>query len=172
VFVSASAAYNTSSSSLSAVPAVGQQLPTVNLSGGRYGGTVIVGVTIPLYDGGLRSAVLAQARNDADSASTRLTRSREEAVRQIVTAQNTLQSSIAAHAAAKELLAASQTTYDAAFDAYRQGVGSVTDALLAQNQLLAAKNADADSYSAALSAAATLALATGSVDSIPTQANW
>jgi outer membrane protein len=172
VFISASAAYNTNSSSLSAVPAVGQQLPTVNLSGGRYGGSVIVGVTIPLYDGGLRSAVLAQARNDADSASTRLARSREEAVRQIVTAQNTLQSSIAAHAAAKELLAASQTTYDAALDVYRHGVGSVTDAVLAQNQLLAAKNADADSYSATLSAAATLALATGSVDSIPTQANW
>ena len=172
VFVSASGAYNTGSSSISAVPAIGQQMPTVNLSGSRYGGSVIVGVTSPLYDGGLRSAVLAQARNDADSASTRLARSREEAVRQIVTAQNTLQTSLAAHAAAKDLLAAAQTTYDAAFDAYRQGVGSITDALLAQNQLLAAKNADADSYSAALSAAATLALATGSVDSIPTRTGW
>ncbi|NPT47856.1 TolC family protein [Paraburkholderia sp. 1N] len=172
VFVSATGAYNTGSSSISAVPAIGQQLPTVNLSGGRYGGSVIVGVTIPLYDGGLRSAVLAQARNDADSASTRLTRSREEAVRQIVAAQNTLQTSLAAQAAAKELLAAAQTTYDAAFDAYRQGVGSVTDALLAQNQLLAAKNADADSYSSALSAAAALALATGSVESIPMRDNW
>ena len=172
VFVSANGAYNTGSSSISAVPAIGQQLPTVNLSGGRYGGSVIVGVTIPLYDGGLRSAVLAQARNDADSASTRLTRSREEAVRQIVTAQNTLQTTLAAQAAAKELLAAAQTTYDAAFDAYRHGVGSVTDALLAQNQLLAAKNADADSYSGALSAAAALALATGSVESIPMRDNW
>ncbi|NDY74942.1 TolC family protein, partial [Desulfobacter hydrogenophilus] len=130
---------------------------------GRYGGSVIVGVAIPLYDGGLRSAVLAQARNDADSASTRLIRSREEAVRQIVAAQNTLQTSLAAQAAAKELLAAAQTTYNAAFDAYRQGVGSITDALLAQNQLLAAKNADADSYSSALAAAAALALATGSI---------
>ncbi|MFM0738758.1 TolC family protein [Paraburkholderia xenovorans] len=172
VFVSATGAYNTGSSSINAVPAIGQQLPTVNLSGGRYGGLVIVGVTIPLYDGGLRSAVLAQARNDADSATTRLARSREEAVRQIVTAQNTLQTSLAAQAAAKELLAAAQTTYDAAFDAYRHGVGSVTDALLAQNQLLAAKNADADSYSAALASAAALALATGSVDSIPSQPNW
>ncbi|NML97936.1 TolC family protein [Paraburkholderia sp. RP-4-7] len=172
VFVSATGAYNTGSSSISAVPAIGQQLPTVNLSGGRYGGSVIVGVTIPLYDGGLRSAVLAQARNDADSASTRLTRSREEAVRQIVAAQNTLQTSLAAQAAAKELLAAAQTTYNAAFDAYRQGVGSVTDALLAQNQLLAAKNADADSYSSVLSAAAALALATGSVESIPMRDNW
>jgi outer membrane protein len=172
VFVTASGAYNTGNSSISAVPSIGQQLPTVNLSGGRYGGSVIVGVTIPLYDGGLRSAVLAQARNDADSASTRLARSREEAVRQIVVAQNTLQTSLAANAAAKELLAAAQTTYDAAFDAYRHGVGSVTDALLAQNQLLVAKNADADSYSGALSAAAALALATGSVDSIPKQSSW
>ncbi|WP_438395775.1 TolC family protein [Caballeronia sp. DA-9] len=172
VFLSANGAYNTGSSSISAVPGIGQQLPTVNLSGGRYGGSVIVGVTIPLYDGGLRSAVLAQARNDADSASTRLARSREEAVRQIVTAQNALQTSLAAHAAAKDLLAAAQTTYDAAFDAYEQGVGSVTDALLAQNQLLAANNADSDSYSGALSAAAALALATGSVDSIPAQSAW
>jgi outer membrane protein len=172
VFLSATGAYNTGSSSISAVPGIGQQLPTVNLSGGRYGGSVIVGVTIPLYDGGMRSAVLAQARNDADSASTRLTRNREEAVRQIVAAQNTLQTSLAAQAAAKELLAATQTTYDAAFDAYTHGVGSVSDALLAQNQLLAAKNADADSYSSALSAAAALALATGSVESIPMRENW
>ncbi|AME24145.1 TolC family protein [Burkholderia sp. PAMC 26561] len=171
VFLSANGAYNTGSSSISAVPSIGQQLPTVNLSGGRYGGSVIVGVTIPLYDGGLRQAVLAQARNDADSASTRLARSREEAVRQIVTAQNTLQTSLAANAAASELLSAAQTTYDAAFDAYRQGVGSITDALLAQNQLLVAKNASADSYSGALSAAAALALATGSIDSVAARSN-
>lgn len=164
VFLSASGAYNTSDSSLSAVPAIGQQLPTVNLSGGRYGGSVIIGVSIPLYDGGLRSAALAQARNDADSATTRLERSREEAVRQIVGAQNVLQTSLTAHEAAKELLSAAQTTYDAAFDAYKHGVGSVTDALLAQNQLLAAKNAYVESYSNALSAAASLALATGAID--------
>ena len=44
------------------------------------------------------------------------------------------------------------------------GVGSITDALLAQNQLIAAQDAYADSYSAALSAAASLALATGEMD--------
>jgi outer membrane protein len=169
VFLSATGAYNRGSAAISAVPPVGQQLPTVNLSGGHYGGSVIVGVTIPLYDGGLRSAVLAQARNDADSATTRLARSREEAVRQIVSAQNALDTSLSAYAAAKELLAAAQTTYDAATGAYRHGVGSVTDALLAQNQLLIARNAAADSYSGALSAAAALALATGSIDSLVNQ---
>ncbi len=135
----------------------------MNLSGSHRSGNVFVGVTIPLYDGGLRSAVLMQARNDADSASEQLTRTRQEAVRQVVSAQNTLSTSLASNDAAKALVAAAQTTYDAAFAAYRHGVGSITDALLAQNQLIAAQNAYADSYSAALSAAATLALATGEI---------
>ncbi|MGX7003296.1 hypothetical protein [Caballeronia sp. KNU42] len=46
------------------------------------------------------------------------------------------------------------------------GVGPITDALLSQNQLIAAQNAYADSYSAALSAAASLALATGEIGTI------
>lgn len=78
-------------------------------------------------------------------------------------AQNALQTSLASHEAAQALRDAAQTSYDAALTAYRNGVGSVTDATLAQSQLLAAKNADADSYSAALSAAAALALATGTI---------
>jgi outer membrane protein len=108
-----------------------------------------------------------QARNDADSASAQSAHTRDEAVRQIVAAQNALATSLAANGAAKALLDATQTTYDAAFAAYRHGVGSITDALLAQNQLLAAQNAYADSYSAALSAAASLALATGEIGGAP-----
>ncbi|KWI98696.1 RND transporter [Burkholderia ubonensis] len=165
VFMSASTSYSSGGTAITALPAVGQQAPTVNLNGSRYGGGVYVGVTIPLYDGGLRSAVLMQARNDAESASARLTRTKEEAVRQIVAAQNALQTSLASHEAATALVAAAQTTYDAALTAYRNGVGSVTDATLAQSQLLAAKNADVDSYCGALSAAASLALATGTIGS-------
>lgn len=163
VFVSASTSYSTGRLGVTALPSIGQQAPTVNLNGSRYGGNVFVGISIPLYDGGLRSAVLMQARNDAESAAARLTRTQEEAVRQIVAAQNALQTSLASHEAAQALRDAAQTSYDAALTAYRNGVGSVTDATLAQSQLLAAKNADADSYSAALSAAAALALATGTI---------
>ncbi|NWN13317.1 TolC family protein, partial [Escherichia coli] len=54
---------------------------------------------------------------------------------------------------------------NAAFAAYSKGVGSVTDANLAQNQLLLAWNASTDAYSGALAAAATLALATGAIGS-------
>jgi outer membrane protein len=169
VFVSATAAYGTGSTAITAIPPVGDQAATVNLSGSRRSGNVFVGVTIPLYDGGFRSAVLMQARNDADSASEQLTRTRDEAVRQVVAAQNTLSTSLASNDAAKALVAAAQTTYDAAFTAYRHGVGSITDALLAQNQLIAAQNAYADSYSAALSAAASLALATGEIGTTAAQ---
>ncbi|WP_213306312.1 TolC family protein [Paraburkholderia sacchari] len=163
VFLSAVAAYGTGQTAITAIPPVGDQAATVNLNGSRRSGGLFLGVTIPLYDGGLRSAVLMQARNDADSAAARLTRTKEEAVRQVVAAQNALSTSLASNDAARELLAAAQTTYDAAFTAYRHGVGSITDALLAQNQLIAAQNAAADSYSAALSAAASLALATGEI---------
>ncbi|KVO54031.1 TolC family protein [Burkholderia stagnalis] len=163
VFMSASTSYSSGRTAITALPAIGQQAPTVNLNGSRYGGGVFVGVTIPLYDGGLRSAVLMQARNDAESASARLTRTKEEAVRQVVAAQNALQTSLASNEAAKALVDAAQTSYDAALTAYRNGVGSVTDATLAQSQLLAARNADVDSYCGALSAAAALALATGTI---------
>ncbi len=67
----------------------------------------------------------------------------------------------------KTLAAAAQTSYDAAYNAYRKGVGTVTEANLAQNQLLLARNASADAYSAALAAAATLALATGDIGKTP-----
>ena len=93
IFLSASTSYASGGTSISALPAIGDQAPTVNLNGSRYGGGVFLGVTIPLYDGGLRSAVLMQARNDAESASARLTRTKEEAVRQVVAAQNAVQTS-------------------------------------------------------------------------------
>ncbi|WER48635.1 TolC family protein [Cupriavidus sp. WKF15] len=172
VFLSAFTSYASGGSAITAIPPIGQQPPTVNLNGYRYGASVFLGVTVPIYDGGLRSAVLAQARNDADSASTRLTRAKDESVRQVVVSQSALESSLAAYDAARALADAARITYDAAFAAYRKGVGSVTEANLAQNQLLLAQNASADAYSGALSAAAALALATGSIGSIRDEGAW
>ncbi|WP_213959125.1 TolC family protein [Variovorax sp. dw_954] len=165
IFMSATGAYNSGNLDVTALPSIGQQSPTVNINGKRLGGTVFAGVTIPLYDGGTRDAMLAQARADADSAEARLTRIREEAVRQIVLADNALRTSLAAHDASKALVSAAQTTFDAALGAYRGGVGSITDVNLAETQLLLARNVRADAYSTALSAAATLALSTGALGS-------
>ncbi|KAG1244579.1 hypothetical protein G6F65_021724 [Rhizopus arrhizus] len=104
-----------------------------------------------------------QAQNDAASAGERLSRAKQEATRQIVAARNSLRSGMAANEAATALLKASRTTYDAALAAYKNGVGSLTDAPLAQRQMLIAQHAYADSIANARSAAAVLAVATGRV---------
>jgi outer membrane protein len=170
VFFSGTGARVAGSVDITAIPGLDQQLPIVNIPGNQLGtsvnqtsATALVGATMPLYDGGARAALLEQARNKVDKADTTLTQIKNEATRQIVVAKNTLKTSLSAYAASTELAAAAQTTFDAALAAYRNGVGSISDLTIAERQLLAAKNAATDAYSTALSAAATLALAAGTL---------
>ncbi len=167
LFVSATGTYNNGDLNLSAIPSVGQQAPTVNISGSHFGGTLLAGISMPVYDGGSRAALLAQAQAETDSADARMARVRDEAVRTIVLADNALRTSLAAVSASQALVSAGQTTFDAALAGYRNGVVSITDAILAETQLLQAKNASSDAYSTALAAAATLALSTGTLGSAP-----
>jgi outer membrane protein len=176
VFVSANGTRLSGSLNITAIPGLDQQLPIVNLPGNSLGvsqnqlaGAALVGATVPLYDGGSRAALLEQARDRVDKADTTLIQIRNEAVRQIVVAKNTLTTSLSAYNASTVLTAAAQTTFNAALAAYRNGVGSISDVTTAERQLLAAKNAATDAYSTALSAAATLALATGAMGSAPSQ---
>ena len=167
VFMSASGGYGAGHLDVDAVPPVAQQPGTFNLSGQHWGSTVLLGITVPLYDAGLRKSLLGQARATADAATATSERVRNEAVRQIVVAQNALETSLEANEAAAALVEASQTSFDAALDAYRHGVGTMTAVTLAATQLLQAKDAAIDAHSAALSAAATLAFATGALGSAP-----
>ena len=167
VFLSAPGAYNSGRVDLTALPGLGQEGPTVNLNDNRFGGTLLAGVTVPLYDGGTRAAALAQAKAEEDSAEAKLARARQDAVTQVVHAGNALRTSLAAYSASQALATAAKTTFDGALGAYRHGVGSITDVTTAEIQLLQAKNATTDAYSTALSAAATLALVTGALGSAP-----
>lgn len=166
-FVSATGTYDSGNLGVTPLPSSSQQPSTVNVSGQHLGGSILAGVTFPLYDGGTRSAMLSKARAEADSADAKMTQVRDEAVRQIAFADNALHTSLAAYSASQSLETAAQTTFDAALAAYRKGVGSITDATLAEIRLLQAKNAATDAYSTALSAAATLALATGALGAAP-----
>lgn len=166
-FVAATGAYNDGHLNVTAIPSIDQSLPTVNLSQDRWAAVLFAGFTVPVFDGGMRAAALRQAEARADSAAQALVHAQEEAVRQVVVAENALRTSLAAHAAATELTAAARTTYDAALGAYRNGIGSITDVTFAEIRLLEARNASSDAHSAALSAAATLALATGSLGAAP-----
>src|ERR1700744_3107919 len=167
VFLSGTTAYNAANLSVSSIPGLGQQSGTANLNPSRFNSTVLVGATVPIYDGGTRAALLEQARNNADSAGALLTRRRNDAVRQLVVADNALRTSLSAYSASNALAAAAQTTFDSALASYRNRVGSITDVNIAQTQLLQAQNASTDAYSMALSEAATLALATGALGSSP-----
>jgi len=167
IFLSAIGAYNSGRLGLTGIPSAGGLPPTFNVSGNQWSNTILFGFVVPLYDAGLRDSRLRQARVEADKAQATSERIREEAVRQIVAAQNAVETSIAAHEASKALETAARTTYDAALDAYRHGVGTVTAVSVAATQLLAATDATSDAYSSALAAAATLAFATGSLGSAP-----
>jgi outer membrane protein len=173
VFLSANGTRLSGSLDITAVPGFGKELPILNLpnqvgfSGTQFGTTALVGATVPVYDGGLRAASLEQARDKVDKAETTLTQIRNEAVRQIISARNTLKTSLSAYAASTALTEAAQTTFNAALAAYRDGVGTISDVVTAERQLLQAKNAATDAYSNSLSAAATLALSTGVLGSAP-----
>jgi outer membrane protein TolC len=173
VFLAANGTRLSGNLDITAIPGIGKELPILNLpnqvgfSGTQFGSTELVGATVPLYDGGLRAASLEEARDKVDKAETTLTQIRNETVRQIIGARNTLRTSLSAYAASTELVAAAQTTFNAALAAYRNGVGTISDVTTAERQLLRAKNARTDAYSNALSAAATLALSAGLLGSAP-----
>ncbi len=167
VFTSATGSYNPGSLQVTALPGLGEASSTVNINNNRLGAAILAGVSVPVYDGGTRLAALKQAQADADSASAKLDQIRNNAVRQIVAADNALRTSLSAVAAAKALVSASHTTFDAALAAYRNGLGSITDATVAETQLLQAKYAYTDAYNAVLTAAATLALASGALGAAP-----
>jgi outer membrane protein TolC len=173
VFLAANGTRLSGNLNITAIPGFGKELPILNLpnqvgfSGTQFGSTALVGATVPIYDGGLRAASLEQARDRVDKAETTLTQIRNEAVRQIIGARNTLKTSLSAYAASTELVAAAQTTFNAALAAYRNGVGTISDVTTAERQLLQGKNARTDAYSNALSSAATLALSAGVLGSAP-----
>ena len=116
----------------------------------------------PAFDGGTRAALLEQAQTKSENAGLVLTRTRDEAVRQIVLVNNALRTSLSAYNAAVAVVSAAKTTFDAALAAYRSGVGSITDATMA-NPTPASKERVNRGIQHSASAAATLALSTGSL---------
>jgi outer membrane protein TolC len=167
IFLAGTGAYVSGQVGLTAVPAIGEQLPTLNITGNQWNGTLLLGVSIPIFDAHRRANAIQQAKNDEDKATATLDEVRINAVREIVSAQISLRTSLAANDAAAVLRDTAQTSYDAALYSYKQGVGTVTAAVEAESHLFEARLAEADAYISALSAAATLAYATGHLGSAP-----
>lgn len=167
VFLSATGSYASNTLDVSTLPGLGQSPPALNVPGSHFGATILLGITVPIYDGGLRRAQEGQARADEARTDARLEQIRDEATREIVGAANRVHTSLSALDAATALASAAQITFDASLEAYRNGVGSITDATRAETALLEARNASTDAYSASLSSAAALALAAGTLGTAP-----
>jgi outer membrane protein len=103
LFIAGTGSYNNGTLSVSGIPSIGNAPSILNLSPKGFGGTVLAGVAVPVFDGGTRAAILEQAQAKADNAGLALTRSSDEAVRQIVLANNALRTSLSAYNAAREI---------------------------------------------------------------------
>jgi outer membrane protein len=167
IFLAGTGAYVSGQLDLTAIPAIGEQIPTLNISGNHWNSTILLGLTIPVFDGHVRANAIQQAKNNSEKAKATLDEIRLNAIREVVSAQNSLRTSIAANQAALTLRSAAQIAYDAALDSYEQGVGTVTATVTAHTQLLQARLAEDDTYNKALSAAANLSFATGALGSAP-----
>ena len=136
---------------------------SVQHSTGATNAGMLLGVTIPVYDGGVRDAQLKAAQSRVAAAEQDLARVQNEAAKEIVVAYDTLRTALAAHRAASELVSASTVTAKAAREYYRTGMGSLTDATAAETTLLQARLAKAEAHADALIAATTIAFASGTL---------
>jgi len=126
---------------------------------------LLLGVTLPIFDGGMRDAQLDSARANAAASAYDFSRLQTTAAQEIVVAYDVLRTSLSGYAAATALVTAALTNNEAALEYYQTGLGTLQDLSVTQTGLLKARYAQAQARSNAFSAAATLAFATGTLTS-------
>lgn len=126
---------------------------------------MLIGVNLPLYDGGLRAARLKDAQIRVDDAKSVFQKSQRDAVREIILAHDMLNTALSSYYAADELVSTASIAYDAALEAYQNGVGTLTMVTEASTGLLDARSARVDAHAASLAAAANLAFVMGEMTS-------
>ena len=131
----------------------------------KPGGNILLTLSWPLFDGGARGYRVEVARSGVSAARDKLAQARDAAVQQVVSAYSDLRTTLSAYAAAITLRQAAQTSYDATFDAYLNGVGTYTDVASEQAALARADADREDAHANVFTAAASLAFATGTIQS-------
>ncbi len=164
VFLSATGAYVSGQLGITAVPPIGEQLPTLNITGSQWNGTILLGASVPIFDGHRRANAIHTAQNNEGKAESTLTEVRLNAMRDVLSAQAALRNSVAANRAAASVQATAQVLYDSTLDAYREGVGTITASVEAETHLFQANLTEQEAYTSALAAAAKLALAMGTLE--------
>ena len=161
VYMAAGWARNRSNFDVGNLPSLGTQ----NAASGA-----LVGISMPLYDGGLRATQNHKAAVAQEQAQLRLESLQKTAVREIVIAEQVLQTALQSHDAAQELVRTATVAHDAALESYR--VGRVSTVLLTESaiQLHKAQQAQAEAQYASVAAAANLAFVMGTM--VSAEQSW
>ena len=146
-----------------------QNFGTLSTQGSPYysvhepGANILLRLSLPLFDGGARDANVAIARSEVAAARSSLDQARDTAAQQVTDAYDALHTSFAEYTAALTLNEAARTAFDAAFDAYRNGVGTYTDLVNDETAVSQAQSEKEDAHANVFTAAAALAFATGAI---------
>ena len=146
-----------------------QNFGTLSTQGSPYysvhepGANIMLRLSLTLFDGGVRDANVAIARSEVAVARSALDQARDTAAKQVTDAYDALHTSFAEYTAALTLNEAAQTAFDAAFDAYRNGVGTYTDLVNDETAVSQAQSEKEDAHANVFTAAAALAFATGAI---------
>jgi outer membrane protein len=114
-----------------------------------------------LFDGGRRFNQLAEARANEKKAQAQIDQTRDEVERQVWSAYVTVRTAFYQRDAAAALLAASQTSYNAALRSYQLGLRSTVDVVSAQRTLAQALSSDVAARTTVLRELANFAYRTG-----------
>jgi outer membrane protein TolC len=138
-------------------------------TGGPYytvnepGYNALLNFDLLLFDGGGREARIATAQSELSAARAGLDGARDRAVEDVTSAYDRLQTSVAEYQAALAVDQTAATALDAATDAYRSGVGPLTDVISAENGASQAQMERETSRASVFTSAAALAFAVGAV---------
>jgi outer membrane protein TolC len=114
-----------------------------------------------LFDGGRRFNQLTEAHAAEKRAQAQIDQTRDEVERQVWTAYVTVRTAFYQRDAAAALLAASQTSYNAALKSYQLGLRTTVDVVSAQRTLAQALSGDVAARTTLLTGLADLAYRTG-----------
>lgn len=124
-----------------------------------YGGFLTFQWT--LFDGLERQNAIREAEAQAEAARADVAALEQRTLRQVWTAYADVKTALRKHEFATALLRASEDAYAATMESYRAGLGTLLDLLAAQRELARARTTNIAARADLLTAAATLAFATG-----------
>lgn len=126
---------------LSSTQSYARTIQGLSTSNGRNS-SLVLGLQIPIFNGFSREYEVRSARAQYEAGLARVASTRQQVTVQVFTSASALQTARQRLASAVELLASAIQSADVAAGRYREGVGTITDVLLARSALDQARAED------------------------------